>query len=33
MKNFMLAYHGGKMPESPDGGAEYMTKCKVCEKV
>ncbi len=26
MPNFMLAYHGGKMPESPEEGAEHMTK-------
>ena len=26
MPNFMLAYHGGKMRESPEEGAEHMAK-------
>lgn len=29
MPNYMLAYHGGKMPESPEEGAEHMAKWKV----
>ena len=28
MRNYMLAYHGGKMPESPEEGAEHMAKWK-----
>lgn len=26
MPNYLLAYHGGKMPESPEEGAEHMAK-------
>lgn len=26
MPNYMLSYHGGKMPESPEEGAEHMAK-------
>ena len=26
MTNFILAYYGGKMPESPEEGAEHMAK-------
>ncbi len=26
MPNFILAYHGGKQPESPEEGAEHMAK-------
>jgi len=26
MPNYILAYHGGKMPESPEEGAEHMAK-------
>ena len=26
MTNFMLAYHGGKMPESPEEGARLMAR-------
>lgn len=26
MTNYILAYHGGKMPESPEEGAEHMAK-------
>ncbi len=28
MPDFMLSYHGGKMPESPEEGAEHMAKWK-----
>jgi len=26
MPNYLLAYHGGKMPETPEEGAEHMAK-------
>ncbi len=26
MPNYILAYHGGKMPESPEEGAKHMAK-------
>jgi hypothetical protein len=26
MPNYILAYHGGKIPESPEEGAEHMAK-------
>jgi len=26
MTNYILAYHGGKIPESPEEGAEHMAK-------
>ncbi len=26
MTNYLLAYHGGKMPETPEEGAEHMAK-------
>ncbi len=28
MSNYVLAYHGGKKPESPEEGAKYMAKWK-----
>lgn len=28
MPNYLLAYHGGKMPENPEEGAEHMAKWK-----
>ncbi len=28
MSNYVFAYHGGKMPESPEAGAEFMAKWK-----
>jgi len=28
MSNYMLMYHGGKMPENPEEGAEHMAKWK-----
>ena len=28
MPNYMFAYHGGRKPESPEEGAEMMTKWK-----
>jgi len=29
MPNYILAYHGGKMPESPAEGAEHMAKWEI----
>ena len=29
MPNFIFAYHGGKMPETPEEGAEVMAKWEV----
>ena len=28
MSNYVIAYHGGKRPESPEEGAKYMAKWK-----
>ena len=28
MSNYVFAYHGGKMPESPEEGAKHMAKWK-----
>lgn len=28
MSNYIIAYHGGKEPESPEEGAKHMTKWK-----
>ncbi len=28
MSNYIFAYHGGKMPESPEEGAKHMAKWK-----
>ncbi|MHA1164281.1 MAG: YciI family protein [Alphaproteobacteria bacterium] len=28
MSNYIIAYHGGKMPESPEEGAKHMAKWK-----
>lgn len=28
MSNYIIAYHGGKKPESPEAGAEHMAKWK-----
>ena len=28
MPNYIIAYHGGKQPESPEQGAEHMAKWK-----
>jgi len=29
MPNYILAYHGGKMPESPEEGAEHKKKWEI----